>query len=185
VQLALVAALGISVPQTLVTNDAEQVLQFAARHDRCIFKPVQGGAHTRRLTQAHLDPANLASLAYAPLTLQEEVPGTNVRVFLAGAKVFACEVRTSCVDFRDDASPQILRIDVSEQLADWSRSIARALDLRWTGIDWRLTPDGHFVFLEANPSPMFLGFEHATALPLTESLTELLLGESSNADSAS
>jgi len=31
------------------------------------------------------------------------------------------------------------------------------------------------VFLEANPSPMFLGFEERTGLPLTESLTELLV----------
>jgi hypothetical protein len=32
------------------------------------------------------------------------------------------------------------------------------------------------VFLEANPSPMFLGFEKATGLPLTEALVKLLTG---------
>jgi hypothetical protein len=31
------------------------------------------------------------------------------------------------------------------------------------------------VFLEANPSPMFLGFERRSGLPLTEALGELLL----------
>ncbi len=51
---------------------------------------------------------------------------------------------------------------------------ARALDLLWTGIDLRLTPEGDYVFLEANPSPMFLGFERQTGLPLTESLAHLL-----------
>jgi len=54
--------------------------------------------------------------------------------------------------------------------------IARALDLLWTGIDLRLTPEGLYVFLEANPSPMFLGFERQTGLPLTESLATLLVG---------
>jgi glutathione synthase/RimK-type ligase-like ATP-grasp enzyme len=56
------------------------------------------------------------------------------------------------------------------------RQIAEALELLWTGIDFRLTPEGHYVFLEANPSPMFLGFEQATGLPLSESLAALLLG---------
>ena len=32
-------------------------------------------------------------------------------------------------------------------------------------------------FLEANPSPMFLGFESRCGLPITEALVELLLRE--------
>jgi D-alanine-D-alanine ligase-like ATP-grasp enzyme len=43
-------------------------------------------------------------------------------------------------------------------------------------MDFRLTADGRYVFLEANPSPMFLGFEKATGLPLTEALVKLLTG---------
>ena len=54
------------------------------------------------------------------------------------------------------------------------RRIARRLDLLWAGLDFRLTPGGRYVFLEANPSPMFLGFEARSGLPLTEALTELL-----------
>jgi glutathione synthase/RimK-type ligase-like ATP-grasp enzyme len=45
------------------------------------------------------------------------------------------------------------------------------------GIDFRLTPTGTYVFLEANPSPMFKGFEKYTGLPLTEALSSLLLGD--------
>ena len=55
------------------------------------------------------------------------------------------------------------------------RHVARALDLVWAGIDLRRTAAGEHFFLEANPSPMFLGFEAATGLPLTEALMELLL----------
>ena len=62
-----------------------------------------------------------------------------------------------------------------EDLARLCRHVARALDLVWAGIDLRRTAAGEYFFLEANPSPMFLGFEAATGLPLTEALTELLL----------
>jgi hypothetical protein len=169
-----VAALGVAVPATLLTNDPAAVRDFAAQAPGCIFKPVQGGAHTRRVTPEHLTEANLASLAIAPVTLQEEIIGTNIRVFVAGERVLACEVRTDAIDFRDDAEPEIRAVELPAEIADQSRRIAGALELVWTGIDYRLTPDGRYYFLEANPSPMFIGFERRCGLPLTESLAALL-----------
>jgi hypothetical protein len=174
VQLAIVAALGVPVPATLLGNDPDAVREFAARHPRCIFKPVQGGAHTRHLTPAHLDDDNLCNLALAPVTVQEEVPGTNVRAFVAGERVLACEVRSGSLDFRDDDNPHIVPHDLPDDVAAWCLRAARALELLWTGIDLRLAPEGRYVFLEANPSPMFMGFESRSGLPLTSSLAALL-----------
>jgi glutathione synthase/RimK-type ligase-like ATP-grasp enzyme len=174
VQLALVAALGVAVPETVLTNDPWTVRDFALRHQPCIFKPVQGGAHTQRVTEEHLTEENLRNLQYAPVTLQEEVPGTNIRVFVAGQRVLACEVRTEALDFRDDPDPRITPHELPADVADSCLRVARTLELLWTGIDLRLTPDGRYVFLEANPSPMFLGFEARCGLPLTGALADLL-----------
>lgn len=174
VPLARVAALGVAVPATALTNSPAAVRAFVAAHPRCIFKPVQGGAHTRRVAPEHLSDDNLHSLAVAPVTLQEEVAGTNVRVFVAGNRVLACEVRTDAVDFRDTSDPEIVPHSLPAATEEISLRIARELDLLWTGIDYRLTPDGRYVFLEANPSPMFLGFESRCGLPLTASLAALL-----------
>ena len=44
VQLSMVAAIGVPIPATLLSNDPEAVGRFAAGHPRSIFKPVQGGA---------------------------------------------------------------------------------------------------------------------------------------------
>ena len=177
VQLAIVADLGLAVPATLVTNDGERLVAFAKAHPQAIFKPVQGGAHARRLTRAHLEPANLDNLALAPVTVQEEVPGTNVRVFVAGEGVLACEIATEALDYREDPAVRIVPHPLPDRMREASLAAAVALDLAWTGIDFRLTPEGRYVFLEANPSPMFLGFEERTGLPLTDSLAALLLGE--------
>jgi hypothetical protein len=178
VQLALVAALGVPVAETLLANDSWAIRDFALRYPQSIFKPVQGGAHTQRVTAEHLTEENLRNLAYAPVTLQEEVAGTNIRVFVAGERVLACEVRTEALDFRDDQDPQITPHDLPADVAAWCLKAARVLDLLWTGIDLRLTPDGRYVFLEANPSPMFLGFEARSGLPLTEALAALLTEKS-------
>jgi glutathione synthase/RimK-type ligase-like ATP-grasp enzyme len=177
VQLAIVAALGIEIPVTLLANDSEAVREFADRHPSCIFKPVQGGAHTRRLTAAHLSEENLQNLAVAPVTVQQEVAGTNIRVFVAGRRVMSCEIQTPAIDFRDHPDAQVVPHDLPAAVEATSLKIAEALDMLWTGIDFRLAADGRYVFLEANPSPMFLGFESRTGLPLTDSLVDLLLGE--------
>jgi glutathione synthase/RimK-type ligase-like ATP-grasp enzyme len=172
--LAMVAQLGIPVPRTVLTNDPAAVRRFVAEVPASIFKPVQGGAHTRRVEPRHLTDENLAHLVYAPVTLQEEIPGTNLRVFVAGERAFCIEVRTGAVDFRDDELPELIACELPLELETWSRQVAERLELVWTGIDWRRTPAGDHYFLEANPSPMFLGFEEATGVPLTESLTRLL-----------
>ena len=169
-----VAKLGVPVPATLLANDTDAVRAFAAAHPRCIFKPVQGGAHTRRLTGDHLTDENLLTLSVAPVTLQEEIEGTNIRVFVAGERVLACEVRTEAIDFRDDIEPRIVAVDLPAEIAEQSLRIARSLELLWTGIDFRRTPAGEYYFLEANPSPMFLGFERRSGLPLTSALVNLL-----------
>lgn len=173
--LAMVAKLGMAIPATVLTNDPEQVRDFALRHTRPIFKPVQGGAHTRPITAAHLNEENLKNLAYAPVTLQEEIVGTNIRVFVAGERVMACEVIADTLDFRDTVDPRIVKHDLPNDMATLCKRIATTLGLLWTGIDLRLTREGRYVFLEANPSPMFLGFQSRCGLPLTEALAELLL----------
>jgi hypothetical protein len=177
VQLAAAAQLGLAIPDTILGNDANAICRFAEAHPASIFKPVQGGAHTRRVTAQHLSPANLKNLALSPVTLQEEIPGTNIRVFVAGNRVMACEVQAESVDFRDVDNPTIVVHELPPQIAEQSRLVARALHLLWTGIDYRLTPEGRYVFLEANPSPMFLGFESRCGLPLMQALIDLLTQE--------
>lgn len=177
VQLALVASLGIPIPATILGNDPEAILDFTSRHPTSIFKPVQGGAHAQRLTPAHLTRENLANLSWSPVTIQAEIAGTNIRVFVAGEQVMACEIQSSFLDFRDDPDPCIVPHSLPRNIQQDCLRIAQLLDLLWTGIDFRLNPEGQYIFLEANPSPMFLGFESRTGLPLTQALIDLLLGQ--------
>ena len=172
--LARVAQLGVPVPATVVTNQADAVRAFAAHHLHCIVKPVQVGAFTERLQEHHLSEPHLGNLVYAPVTIQEEVEGTDVRVFVAGETIHACEIHAHTLDFRDDPAAPMNAIQLSDDLQAMCRKIAAAVHLVWTGIDLRRTPDGRYVFFEANPSPMFLGFAERTGLPLTEALAGLL-----------
>jgi glutathione synthase/RimK-type ligase-like ATP-grasp enzyme len=176
VALARAAALGLAIPRTCITNDAEAVRAFCEEVPHAIFKPVQGGAGTAPVEARHLTAEALARLCLSPVTLQEEIPGTDVRVFVAGERVYACEMRTDALDFREDPYAKIVPIELPGEIRRQALAVAEALHLVWTGIDFRRTPEGRWVFFEANPSPMFRGFEQRTGLPLTEALTELLMG---------
>ena len=175
-QLSTVHQLGVSIPVTLITNDPEEVVRFATSHEQVIFKPVYGGAHTQSLSATHLDPKRLSlALSLAPVTLQAYIPGTNIRSYVIDNTVYAAEIRSASIDFREDSGAEVIPVVLPAHVQQQCRSITQALLLTWTAIDWRLTPWGEYVFLEANPSPMFLHFERQTGFPITQELVRLLM----------
>ena len=175
-QLSTVKQLGVRIPATLVSNDPEEVIEFAQSQKRLIFKPVYGGAHTQFINQSHLQPKRLSLvLSLSPVTIQEYIPGTNIRTYVIAESIYAAEIRSNSLDFREDLEAELIPIELPEYIQQQCLAITKALMLEWTAIDWRLSPEGEYLFLEANPSPMFLHFERQTAFPLTEQLVKLLM----------
>jgi glutathione synthase/RimK-type ligase-like ATP-grasp enzyme len=175
-QLSTVKQLGVTIPATLITNSPEQVIEFAASQEKVISKPVYGGAHTQFVTESHLDPKRLSlALSLSPVTIQEYIPGTNIRSYVIDGSVYSAEIRSNSLDFREDAEAELIPLELPQSVQQQCQAIAKALMLEWTAIDWRLKPTGEYIFLEANPSPMFIYFEQKTDFPLTQKLVNLLM----------
>jgi glutathione synthase/RimK-type ligase-like ATP-grasp enzyme len=175
-QLSKVKQIGVTIPATLVTNEPEQVIEFIQAHEKVIFKPVYGGAHTQLLTESYLHPKRLKlALSLSPITIQEYIPGTNIRSYVIAGSVYCAEIRSQALDFREDLEAELIPVELPESAQQQCIAIAKTLMLEWTAIDWRLKPTGEYVFLEANPSPMFLHFEHQTGFPITQELVKLLM----------
>jgi glutathione synthase/RimK-type ligase-like ATP-grasp enzyme len=174
-QLSAVSQIGVKIPTTLISNEPDEVIEFSRSLERAIFKPVYGGAHTQLVTEEHLEPKRLSKvLSLSPVTIQEYIPGTNIRTYVIGESVYSAEIRSSSLDFREDLEAELIPVKLPETVRQQCIAIARALMLEWTAIDWRLSPQGDYAFLEANPSPMFLHFEHQTHFPITQQLVKLL-----------
>ncbi|MEM6754148.1 MAG: MvdC/MvdD family ATP grasp protein [Cyanobacteria bacterium P01_C01_bin.38] len=175
-QLSTAKQIGATIPATLITNNPNQVIEFCQTYKKAIFKPVYGGAHTQFITEAHLEPQRLnLTLSLSPVTIQEYIPGTNIRTYAIADSVYSAEIRSSSVDFREDLDAELIPIELPESIQKQSLAIAKAFMLEWTAIDWRVKPTGEYVFLEANPSPMFVHFERQTGFPITEKLVNLLM----------
>lgn len=176
-QLSKIHQLGVSIPDTLVTNDPIAVQEFVERHAKTTFKPIYGGATTQLIAEEHLNPERLQlSLKIAPVTLQEYIAGANIRSYVIGDLVYAAEICSAALDFHEDEDAKLIPIVFPESMCRQAIRIAQALSAEWMTIDWRLTPTGEYLFLEANPNPSFLAFEQQTGFPITQALIELLLG---------
>ncbi|AUS99898.1 hypothetical protein CLI64_05565 [Nostoc sp. CENA543] len=175
-QLSMVKNVGVKIPKTLISNDQDEIIQFTNSLEKAIFKPVYGGAHTKPVTPEHLEPKRLElALRLAPVTIQEYIPGTNIRTYVIGDAIYSAEIRSSHLDFREDREAELIPVELPASVQQQCLAITKALMLDWTAIDWRLKPNGEYVFLEANPSPMFLHFENQTGFPITQKLVQLLM----------
>ncbi len=175
-QLQMMAQNGIRIPHTLLSNDPNEVLVFyEAMQGRVIYKPVRGGAHTIRLTEQDLKPERLEELAKAPVQFQEMIEGVDVRIYWINGDIFAGEIRAKTLDFRDDPSAPIVPVTLPPSVVEDCQQITQHLLLLFSGIDARRTPEGEYVFLEANPCPMFIHFEQQSGYPISDRLVDLLI----------
>lgn len=173
-QLSLFESEGLPVPKTIWTNDPEAVREFAGKH-RVAYKPVGGGAATRELVPEDLAERRLSRLSNAAVTFQELLPGPDVRVFVLDGRIAgAFRIESSALDYRQhEESVEPTQLDSAVERC--CLRAAELLGLRFTGIDLKGGADGRYRILEANPSPMFLGFDRITGSDLLGQLASALL----------
>lgn len=125
--------------------------------------------------------SRLDQIVKSPVIFQSQVLGTSVRLTLIGEElVSAVSIPTSHMDYRQDpvyASGQQLyeKVMVPDELVQKCVTLMRACGLVFSGLDFIKRPDGSYVFLEANSSPIYLDIEQKTKTPITEKLVEYML----------
>lgn len=175
IQLAILRAAGLPVPETVWTNDPETVRKFAAGQ-RVAYKPVAGGASTKELAPEDLTDERLNTLKGAPVTFQKLLAGANYRVYCLDGKVIATiRIESVSLDYRQQEEV-IETVELSPEIHEQCLRAADALGLRWTGMDLKADDEGNLQFLELNSSPMFLGFDRNAGTGILDALVTALAG---------
>lgn len=184
-QLKLAAELGLTIPETLITNNPDEARAFVAKQGErgTIYKAFSATEQAWRETRL-LKPEEhdlLDAVVYAPVIFQEHIAADiDLRITVIGDQLFPCAIhsgKTSYkVDFRmtmhqADMVPHTLPPAVEADLL----KIMRALGLVYGAIDMRLTPDGRYVFIEVNPAGQWLFVEERTKQPITDALAAKLV----------
>ena len=184
-QLTVAAAVGMTVPRTLITNDPAEARAFVADRGaaRTVYKTFLASEgcwrETRLLRDAEL--ALLDTVAMAPVIFQEYVAAdADVRVTVIGPWMFAARIETPpsgyAVDYRMDmAGARFAPLDLPAPVVQAIRSFMARLGLVYGALDFRRTPAGEYVFLEVNPAGEWRFVEERTGQPITQAMAQLLM----------
>jgi RimK-like ATP-grasp domain len=175
-QARLIASLGFSVPETLVTTDPEAAAEFWRRHERVVYKSISGvRSVVARLTPEHQE--RLRNVSWCPTQFQQWIAGEDVRVHVVGDEVFSCRVRSTADDYRyasGNAAVSIEPLELPIEVAERCIAAARAMELPVAGLDLRYSSAGDWYCFEVNPSPGFSYFQRQTGQQIDVAIAALL-----------
>jgi glutathione synthase/RimK-type ligase-like ATP-grasp enzyme len=195
-QLHRARSLGLSPPDTLITNDHAAVVSFYDSHpDGVIAKKLRShqiihgdgsGAIfvTKRLRLAEIVPEQLA---VSPLIFQQCVKTVfDVRVIVIDHQCFAFSMLTrsgyeDIPDYRARAAAlretEHSLIELPDTVAAGCVALVHAFGLVFGAIDLAITDEGDYRFFELNPNGQWLWLQIMTRFPLAARMADLLARE--------
>jgi ATP-grasp ribosomal peptide maturase len=185
-QLRYARTVGLTVPRTLITNDPHEARKFAKEYDVVVYKPLSSvGVYEQgqyRIVFANRVNADDITDTVSTTThlFQEWVHKSyEVRVTVVDRDMFAVRIDAhspaGAVDWRTDydnltysvtAIPDTIRAKVSKLL--------ELFGLRFAALDFIVTHEGGWVFLEANPNGQWAWLQDSTELPIAAAIADAL-----------
>jgi len=173
-QLEIIRQIGFSVPDTILTTDPDFARQFCKKHGQVIYKSISGvRSIVSRLQESQQE--RLADVIWCPTQFQQYIGGIDHRVHVVGSDVFSCRLICADDDYRyspwTSVSPYMLPLPLQEKCI----ALSEKLQLPFTGIDLRQTPEGEWFCFEANPCPGFSYFEQASGDTISAAVARMLV----------
>jgi len=188
-QLHLARECGLRVPDTLCSNDPDEVRAFHARQAQGVVMKMQtvlapgmrgaGNLYTTVIEAADLDDDR--GLSLCPPLFQERIPkAAELRVIAVDEHLFCGAIRPRAAagrvdDWRPQAGLSWLPAKLPESVAHRFITLMRRLGLRYGAADFIHTPDDDWVFLEVNACGEWGMLQQALGLPIADALAEALL----------
>ncbi|NDY71225.1 MvdC/MvdD family ATP grasp protein [Desulfobacter hydrogenophilus] len=200
-QLRMAISLGFLIPETLITNEPKQAIEFAERFNgNIIYKTLSDGIlYTREgpweEPRVHgeiyatflsgIDPKVFGAVRNTPCLFQEYIKKDyELRVTVVHDKVFAVEIHSQdCSRAKIDWRKANIQ-DVPHKLHKLPRNIrekclalVKGLGLEFGAIDLIRRHDGEYVFLEINPNGQYGWLEDTIGTQISEYIAKVLAGK--------
>jgi len=199
-QLALAREVGLEIPPTLISNDAEEVAAFAKHHGGDLITKMQSSFRVFREGREHVVFTNtlaadqigdLEGLALCPMMFQTKIPKKlELRVTVVGRQIFAASIdsqahakteedwRRDGVSLVDSWRPYALPEEVAAKIL----ALMDRIQLNYGALDVILTPDDRHVFIEVNPVGEWFWLDAHAGFHIADALAEVLLGSAARRD---
>ena len=182
-QLQVARQVGLSIPETLVTNQPNEAREFVALHGvgnvvRKAFRNIsQAPRETHRMRESDIELMD--SVRYTPVIFQRYVPADlDLRVTVVEDDIFAAAISSEAAyaaDYRPGlATAKVTPYTLPPDIAHRVLELMRLFGLQFGALDFRVTPDGEHVFLEVNPAGEFLFISRRTGQPIAQAIAASL-----------
>jgi len=196
-QLKAAVECRLTIPLTLISNDPAEVRRFFAEcGGDMIYKSLsskmvmtddgrQGNIFTSRVSVDDLKDE--AAIRQTACMFQKHVAkDIELRLTIIGEQIYAAaiysqELAITETDWRRGQG--VVRYEkyvLPSDIASKCLALLKLLGLVFGTVDFIVTPDGEYLFLEVNPSGQWAWIEDATGLPLTRAMADLLVSQSSS-----
>ncbi len=191
-QLLLAQKLGVRTPKTLITTVPQQAREFfiACGNKQILIKTIYTGNVTingisqgipARLINKYEFDNFCDSIALTPTQFQEYIPKAfELRVTVIGKQIFAVRIDSqknekTKIDWRlyTHLNPHSV-FTLPPKIESFCFNFLKEQQLIYGAMDFIVTPNNDYVFLENNPFGQYLWLETETGIPLTETMCNLL-----------
>lgn len=180
---------GLEIPRTIVSNDPDRVRRFVGEAQtqtvhKALSPPRMIDGNKVLFTSVLTDDAiaNLDLIRITPAIFQERVEKDyELRVTVVGERIFSARIdsqanpRTALDWRRAQHEVGYEAVELPGELQTKIRRFMASLGLVYGALDFVVTPEGRYVFLEVNPSGAYMWVECATGLDITGALADLLI----------
>lgn len=197
-QLKLAQRIGMNIPQTSITNGAQDAQQFfkqRTQEGKEVITKMQSSFALYHNGQEEVVFTNVVGeedmaameegLVTCPMQFQTKTEKVReLRVTVIGEAVYSFEIDSQASDkakndwrrdgmaMLDQWQPHELPASVKDQMLQ----LMRLLRLNYGAADFILTPEGDYVFLEVNPSGEFFWLDRLADGEMSKQVAAVLLG---------
>jgi glutathione synthase/RimK-type ligase-like ATP-grasp enzyme len=193
-QLKIASEVGLIIPTTLCSNNKEEILSFYKQYSKkgIIYKPLSyqfweedgkfRALYTSKIKDIQLLEENI--FQFFPGIYQEQIPKKyELRVTCFGDYIVAARLNSQTHEYgREDwrvlefNDLEIEPYSLPEHLKQQIRFLMRELGIVFGCLDFIVTPDNQYIFLEVNEQGQFLFLEEACDdLPMLDIFVGFLL----------
>jgi glutathione synthase/RimK-type ligase-like ATP-grasp enzyme len=183
---------GLVTPPSIVSNDCATLTDFQANFGDVVLKMMYQelyrepdgkirGIFVNKLTD---ELKNFQDSGESPIFLQKYAEKAyEVRYTVVGKRHFACKIDSqkssrASVDWRRYDLPHTPHEEIKppDDVCEKVDNLLSSLGLVFGALDFVVTGDGTWVFLEVNPMGQWLWIEDLTGLPISDAIVSWMLG---------
>lgn len=183
---------GFLMPEFIVSNQKEELLEFANRHKDVVMKPMNQefyqdtddgefkGLYVNKITAEHLE--SFGDKGESPIFLQSYIEKLyEVRYTVVGHDHHVCRIESqkserAKTDWRryDIPNTPHYPMDPPFTIKENVKVLMRSFGLYFGALDFIVSPSGDWYFLEINTMGQWLWIENLTGLNISDSIVNFL-----------